>query len=136
MDTVETKIKHDRAILKKFAVARAALILTVGLSCLALQAGGGAALGSSGVYLFTIFLIALIESVIVVVALSTAYRPTDRLSIMLLASDLVLISAIVALTGGGRSAFAFLYVAAILSASILLSLRWSMVRPLRFSSSR
>ena len=127
MESVETEIRQGGAVLKKFAVARAALILIVGLSCVALQAGGDAALGSGAAYLYTVFFIALVESMIVGLALNSAYTPTNRLSVMLLAADLVLISAIVALTGGGRSAFAFLYVAVILSASILLSLRWSLV---------
>jgi two-component system sensor histidine kinase PilS (NtrC family) len=127
MESVETEIRQGRSVLKKYAMARAALVLIVGLSCMALHAGGNTAPGSGSVYLYTIFFIAFIESMIVGVVLNTAYTPTNRLSAMLLAADLVLISAIVALTGGGRSAFAFLYIAAILSASILLSLRWSLV---------
>lgn len=126
MESFKTDIERSKPVLKRFAVARAALVLIVGLLCAALHVGEGAALDTGASYLYAIFFIAMVESLIVGVVLSTSFRPTARFSVILLIADLVLISAIVALTGGGRSAFAFLYIAAILSASILLSFRWSM----------
>lgn len=127
MESFKTDIERSKPVLKKFAVARAALVFIVGLLCAALQAGDGAALDTGASYLYAIFFIAMVESLIVGIVLSTSFRPTAGFSFILLIADLVLISAIVALTGGGRSAFAFLYIAAILSASILLSFRWSIV---------
>jgi two-component system sensor histidine kinase PilS (NtrC family) len=50
-----------------------------------------------------------------------------RFSFLLLCTDVVVISGIVLLTGGGKSVFAFLYLAAILSTSILLSFNSSLI---------
>ena len=127
MNFFEKDIEQSKLILKKFAGVRAVLVLVVGLLCVAMQVRGGATLDISSVYLYIIFFIALVESLIVGVVLGTAFRPTVRFSLVLLLADLVLISAIVSLSGGGRSAFAFLYIAAILSASVLMSFRWSIL---------
>lgn len=123
----EKDLEQSKLVLKRFAAARAALILIVGLLCGLMQAGSGTALDLSSAYLYIIFFIALLESLVVGIVLSTGFKPTARFSFVLLAADLVLISAVVSLSGGGRSAFAFLFIAAILSASILLSFNWSIL---------
>jgi two-component system sensor histidine kinase PilS (NtrC family) len=127
MDFFEKDIQQSKLVLKRFAAARAGLILIVGLLFVAMQASGGNALDISSTYLYIIFFIAVVESLIVSAVLGTAFKPTVRFSFFLLLADLVLISAIVSLSGGGRSAFAFLYIAAIMSASILLSFSWSIL---------
>jgi two-component system sensor histidine kinase PilS (NtrC family) len=123
----EKDLEQSKLVLKRFAAARAALILIVGLLCRTMQTRSGTAVDLSSTYLYIIFFIALVESLIVGIVLSTSFKPTARFSFFLLSADLVLISAIVSLSGGGSSAFAFLFIAAILSASILLSFNWSIL---------
>lgn len=127
MNLFEENMDQRRLILRRFAVIRAALVSIVGLLCVILHARGDVALDLSTTYLYAIFFVALVESLIVVAILNTAFKPTMRFSFVLLTADLVLISAIVVLSGGSRSALAFLYIAAILSANIMLSFRWSIL---------
>ena len=127
MDLFEVDIEHSRYTLRRFAAARAVLVLLVALLCVIAQAGGDVSVDLNTACLYAIFFVAMVESLIVVAILGTAFRPTTRFSFVLLTADLVLISAVVALTGGSRSAFAFLYIAAILSTSLLLAFNWSLV---------
>jgi len=125
MDFFEIDEKRNKLVLKRFAVARAAIITIVALSCAIVQVKSRVAFDLSTTYLYAVFAVAFIESLVVAAVLRTAYQPTARFSFVLLTADLVLITAVVMLTGGDRSALAFLYIAAILSASILLSFSWS-----------
>jgi len=126
MNLFQKDIEHGRHVLKRFALARAALILVVAVPCVVLHVAGDAALDLSTAYLCAVFFIAMVESLVVAAILNTAYKPTARFAAALLTADLVLISAIVLFTGGGRSIFAVLYVAAILSTSVILSFEWSL----------
>jgi len=127
IDPFKTDSDQSKLVLRRFAATRAAIVLVVAVLCSALYARNREALDLTGAYLYSILFVALVESLIVSAILSTSYNPTIRFSFMLLTADLVLISAIVVLTGGSTSAFAFLYIAAILSATILLSFQWSLL---------
>jgi two-component system sensor histidine kinase PilS (NtrC family) len=127
MNLFQVDIEQSRLILRRFAQVRALLVLIVGFFCAVLHFGGESPTDLGTAYLLAIFFVALVESLLVLVILRTSFRPTARFSFVLLISDMVLISAVVALTGGGRSAFAFLYIAVILSTSLLLELNWSLL---------
>ncbi len=126
IDPFKTNSEQGRLILNRFALARSMIVFVVALSCAALQVKSKSALDINTAYLFAIFAIALIESLIVFVIIRAGYRPTIRFSFFLLCADLVLITAIVIMTGGSKSAFAFLYIAVILATCILLSFKWSL----------
>jgi two-component system sensor histidine kinase PilS (NtrC family) len=127
IDPFKTDLEQGRLVLKRFALARAMIVSLVALLCLALHLRSGAESDQYTYYLFAIFAIALIESLIVMVILAAGYNPSIRFSFFLLCADLILISAIVVVTGGSKSVFAFLYIAAILSAAIVLSFNWSIL---------
>jgi len=123
----ETDPKRRKLILKRFVAARAVIVAFAALSCAFVHVKNGTVFDLSTAYLNAIFAVAVIESLIVGIAFKTGYEPAPRFLSAFLTVDLVLISAIVVLTGGGRSAFAFLYIATILSTSIFLSFNWSIL---------
>lgn len=127
IDPFKTDSEQSTLILKRFALARAAIIVAVALSCGALHISGNAQFDLNTVYLSAILFVALVGSIIATLILTTGYSPTMRFSFLLLCADLVIISSIVMLTGGSRSVFVFLYIIAILSSSILLSFDWSLL---------
>ncbi len=126
IDPFKTDLEQSRQLLWRFAVARAIIVCIVAFSCLALQVREQTGLDLNTVYLYVLFGVALVESVVVVILISAGYNPTIRFSFLLLCADLALISAIIVATGGSRSMFAFLYIAAILSSSLLLSFGWTL----------
>lgn len=125
MDLFETDPKRRELILKLFIAARATIVSIVALSCTIAHVKNRAVFDLGTAYLTAVFAVALAESLIVAIVLKSGYEPTTRFLSIFLTADLALISAVVVLTGGGRSVFAFLYIATILSASILLSFNWS-----------
>ncbi|RJP74787.1 MAG: PAS domain-containing protein [Candidatus Abyssobacteria bacterium SURF_17] len=127
MDPFKTDVEQGRLVLKRFALARAVIVAFVGLACGGLQLKSGATLDLSTAYLYVIFAVALIESCIIILMLWMEHKPTIRFSALLLCADIVLVSGIVVVTGGSKSIFAFLYIAVILSASILLSFNWNLL---------
>lgn len=127
IDPFKSDLEQGTLILKRFALARAVIVLIVAASCITLHVRANAEMDRNTAYLYSIFLVALIESLMVVFLVAAGYKPTIRFSSLLLCADLVFISAIIVLTGGSKSVFAFLYIAAILSTSILLSFNWSVL---------
>lgn len=127
IDPFKSDLEQGRLILKRFALVRAVIVLIMAASCIILHVRANAVMDRNTAFLYSIFLVALIESLAVVLIIAGGYRPTIRFSSMLLCTDLALISAVIVLTGGSRSFFAFLYIAAILSSSIILSINWSLV---------
>jgi len=127
IDPFKTDSEQSKLILKRFSLARAAIVVAIALSCGALLIASGAPANLNTTYLYSILLVALIESFIVVLVLMAGYAPTMRFSFLLLCTDITIISGIVLFTGGSKSVFAFLYIAAILSASILLSFNSSLL---------
>ena len=125
VDPFKTDLQQSRMILKRFALVRACIVSVVAIYCILLQARQSTGIDLNTAYLFVILAVALIESFIVAVIISAGYSPTMRFSSVLLCADLVLISAIILMTGGSASVFIFLYIPVILSASLLLSLNWS-----------
>jgi two-component system sensor histidine kinase PilS (NtrC family) len=127
IDPFKTDSQQSKLVLKRFALARAVIIGAVALSCAALHMHSGAQFGDNTAYLCAVISIALIGSLVATLVLMTEYAPTMRFSFVLLCTDLIVISSIVLLTGSSRSVFAFLYIVAILSSSILLSFNWSLL---------
>ena len=127
IDPLRTDVGQSSPIMRRFALFRAAIVSILLLLCFALHARGSAELDLHTAYLYAILCVALIESLVIMIITAYGHTPKNRFSFLLLCSDLVLISAVVALTGGSRSMFAFLYIAAILSTSILLSFNWSLL---------
>ena len=127
IDPFKTDSEQSKLTLKRFSLARAAVVVAIALSCGTLLIASGAQANMNTSYLYSILLVALIESFVVVLALMAGYAPTMRFSFLLVCTDIVIISGIVLFTGGGKSVFAFLYIAAILSASILLSFNSSLL---------
>ncbi len=127
MNPFKTDQEQGKLVIKRFAQARAAIVVIVALACSAVHFRKGMSLDLATAYLYAIFAIALIESLVVVIIVAGGYDPTLRFSFLLLCADLALISAIVTMTGASRSVFAFLYIIAILSASILLTFKWTIV---------
>ncbi len=126
IDPFRTDLEQSSSILKRFALARALIIVVVAAYCLMLQMRLRETLDLNALYLFAIIAIALIESLLVAVVIAVGFAPTMRFAFILLCADLVLISAIILMTGGSTSVFVFLYIPVILSASLLLSLNWSL----------
>ncbi len=127
IDPFKTDVEQGRQLLRRFAVARAIIVFIVALSCVALQRKQHTIIDLNTAYLYALLAVALIVSVVVIIITSAGHNPTIRFSFFLLCADLVLISAIVVVTGGSRSIFAFLYVAAILSSSLFLSFSLTVV---------
>ena len=127
IDSLRTDVEQSKLIVRRFAFFRAAIVLVLLLLCSALHLRSSAELDLNTVYLYAIMFVALIESVVIMIVMANGHVPGIRFSFLLLCADLTLISAVVALTGGSRSMFAFLYIAAILSANILFSFNWAML---------
>jgi two-component system sensor histidine kinase PilS (NtrC family) len=127
IDPFKTDSEQSKLILKRFALARAAIIIGVALSCTGLHISSGARIDLNSAYLIAVLFIALTGSLIAALMLTTDYSPTMRFSFLLLCADIVIISGIVMLTGGNRSVFVLLYLVAILSSSILFSFDWSLL---------
>jgi two-component system sensor histidine kinase PilS (NtrC family) len=125
IDPFKTDLEQSSQILKRFALARALIVSIVAVYCALLHVKAHASFDLNNTYLFVILGVALVESLLAVATISAGYKPTMRFSSILLCSDLVLISALILMTGGSASVFVFLYIAVILSASLLLSLNWS-----------
>lgn len=125
IDPFKTDLQQSRMILKRFALMRACIVSVIAAYCVLLQLRLSVDIDLNTAYLFAILAVALIESFLVAAIVSAGYSPTMRFSSVLLCADLVLISAIILMTGGNASVFVFLYVPVILSASLLLSLNWS-----------
>ncbi len=126
-DTAREQVGQIAFIPKRFALMRALIISLVALLCVALSVKSGASTDPSTVGLYAVLFIAFIESFIIVVIMRRGYQPRTRLPFLLLSADLLLTSGIVILTGGSESPFNFLYIAVILSASILLSFKESLL---------
>ncbi|MBI4831057.1 MAG: PAS domain-containing protein [Candidatus Lindowbacteria bacterium] len=126
-DTAREQVGQIAFIPKRFALMRALIISLVALLCVALSVKSGASTDPSTVGLYAVLFIAFIESFIIVVIMRRGYQPGTRLPFLLLSADLLLTSGIVILTGGSESPFNFLYIAVILSASILLSFKESLL---------
>jgi len=127
IEPLRTNVEQNKLVMRRFAMFRALIVSILLLLCFALHLRSAAALDLSTAYLYAILFVALIESVVIIIIMTHGHTPGVRFSFLLLCADLTLISAVVALTGGNRSMFAFLYIAAILSTSILLSFDWSLV---------
>ncbi|GAB4330307.1 MAG: ATP-binding protein [Candidatus Abyssubacteria bacterium] len=127
IDPFMTDQERGKLMIKRFAHARAAIITVVALACGVVHMRKGTPFDLATAYLYAILAIALIESFVVAVIVAGSYNPTIQFSFLLLCADLALITAIVTMTGASMSVFAFLYIIAILSASILLSFNWTIV---------
>lgn len=126
IDPFKTDLEQSRQILRRFALARAFIISVVAAYCAVLQARNNTLFDLDTAYLFVVIAIALIESFVVVAIIAAGHAATMRFSSFLLCADLVQISAIIVMTGGSGSVFVFLYIALILSASLLYSFTWSL----------
>jgi two-component system sensor histidine kinase PilS (NtrC family) len=124
-DNGKVYVEQSASILKRFALTRALVVSLIALLCAALHVKNASSLDLSTVCLYSILAFALIESMFVASRITEDYQPGAYLPLVFLCADLLLASAVVMLTGGSESAFNCLYIAIILSASIILSFKQS-----------
>jgi two-component system sensor histidine kinase PilS (NtrC family) len=127
LDPFKTDLEQSSQMLRRFALARAFIISIVAAYCATLEARSGSPLDLNTVYLFVVIAIALVESILAMAIIAAGHKPDMRFSFFLLCADLIQNSAIILMTGGNESVFVFLYIAIILSASLLYSFRWTLV---------
>lgn len=125
-DNGKVYVERSASILKRFTLARALIISLIALLCAVLHMKNASALDPSTVCLYSILVFAFAESVVVAFWITEEYQPGAYLPLLFVCGDLLLTSAVVMLTGGSESAFNCLYIAIILSASILLSFKQSL----------